>query len=150
MLGMDSADSPEPDSTLPSGLPAKVGNDEDLARFLTSSSHYNQVAVKPAAFMPSSDPLETSVSRHGKEPLDDLISLGSPAAGNRNLYGAAVVKTFAALETGLTVESAEPPDRHAAIRSWPVNDQDKALEKASRKEKALVLASASEKILFSR
>ena len=34
-------------ATLPSGLPDHVADGEDLARFLTSSSHFNAVMVKP-------------------------------------------------------------------------------------------------------
>jgi hypothetical protein len=56
---------------LASGLPEIVADDEDLARFLTSSNHFNVRMVKPAAFLPSSDD-ETSVFRHGAEPRADL------------------------------------------------------------------------------
>jgi len=61
--------------TLPSGLPEHVGCDEDVARFLTSSGHYNASAVKPAAFMPNPRNGETSVFRHGAEPMDDLKAI---------------------------------------------------------------------------
>ena len=37
---------------LPSGLPNIVGDDEEITRFLTQSSHYNSAMPKPAAFMP--------------------------------------------------------------------------------------------------
>ena len=39
--------------SLPSGLPEHVSDDEDLARFLTSSNHFNSTAVRLAAFMPN-------------------------------------------------------------------------------------------------
>jgi len=32
--------------TLPSGLPEHVGDEEDIARFLTSSGHFSATAVK--------------------------------------------------------------------------------------------------------
>jgi hypothetical protein len=40
-------------TTLPSGLEEIIADDEDLARYLTSSSQFNAVMVKPAAFLPN-------------------------------------------------------------------------------------------------
>jgi hypothetical protein len=40
-------------ATLPSGLEEIITDDEDLARYLTSSSQFNAVMVKPAAFLPN-------------------------------------------------------------------------------------------------
>jgi len=57
---------------LASGLPDIVADDEDLARFLTSSSQFNIRMAKPAAFLPSASDRETSVFRHGAEPLREL------------------------------------------------------------------------------
>ena len=43
------------------GLPEIVADEEDLARFLTSSSQFNTQVVKHAAFLPSQNDGVTSV-----------------------------------------------------------------------------------------
>ena len=79
---------------LASGLPEIVAGDEDLARFLTSSSQFNAQMAKPAAFLPSAGDRETSVFRHGSEPRDALWAIGDEhAARSRTLHGAAIVKS---------------------------------------------------------
>lgn len=135
---------------LPSGLPEAIGAEEDLARFLFSDRHYNTTMVKPAAFLPNPDPKqrESSISRHGKMPLEGLWALGFQAAVGRTLHGAAMFKPAAVHDAGLIVEASEPPDRHAAIRGWPWNDTDPELQRAQQKEKAVVLASQSERLLY--
>ena len=133
---------------LPSGLPDELDPGEDLARFLTQSGHFNAQFVKPNAFIPTGKPPETSVSRHGEEPREGLWDLGKIAAGQRKLYGAAIFKVRDAIDIGLSPEADEPPDRHAALRGWPTNEEDPRLTKAQQKERAIVLASASTKILM--
>ncbi len=128
---------------LASGLPDYVGDDEDLARFLTQSNLFNNIMVKPAAFLPSPHGRETSVSRHGVFPLPELWSIGLGAAGARRLYGAAILKARAVRSAGLEVVADEPPPRHAAIRGWPWTDTDPELQKAQQKERAALLASAA-------
>lgn len=128
---------------LPSGLPDTVGSGEDLARFLTQSGHFTARQVRPGAFLPSRKSRDTSVSRHRREPLDALISLGYAAAGARALYGAAMFKGRDVHVARLQVVADEPPARHAAIRSWPWFDDDAEGQKAQQKERALVLASAA-------
>jgi len=122
---------------LPSGLPDLVGDQEDLARFLTQSSHFNAAMPKPAAFLPSPKSQETSVSRHGSEPADQLWQIGRAAAGDRPLYGAAIFKAFNARAAQLDVSSKEPPARHAVVRGWPWIDADPDLAKAQQKERAV-------------
>jgi hypothetical protein len=135
-------------TSLPSGLRDTLGPDEDLARFLIQSNHFKARQVQPSAFLPHKASRNTSVSRHGREPLEALKSLGRIAAGDRPLYGAAIVKTSSVHASGLDVVSDEPPERHAVIRDWPwVNDPED--QKAQQKERALALASAAgEPILF--
>ena len=128
---------------LTSGLPEVVADDEDLARFLTQSSQYNSVMVKPAAFLPNPKDRETSVSRHGREPLSKLWEMGQVAAGSRTLYGAAILKAHHAKSAQLEIISDEPPPRHAVIRGWPWNEDDPDLQRAQQKERAAVLASAA-------
>ena len=130
-------------STLPSGLPDVIADDEDIARFLTQSSQFNTKMAKPAAFLPNPKDRETSVSRHGREPSERLWNLGLAAAGNRNLYGAAIFKAHVVRDAGLELTAVEPPDFHAAIRRWPWFDHDPAEQKAQQKERAILLASAA-------
>lgn len=128
---------------LPSGLPDEIDDCEELARFLTQSSHFNSTVVKPAAFLPSPRDRETSVSRHGREPEIDLWELGRIATEGRKLYGAGIFPAHAVRAAHLSVVADEPPLRHAVIRDWPWAEDNPELEKAKQKEIALKLASAS-------
>ncbi len=133
--------------TLPSGLPDTIDGQEDLARFLTQSSHFVRDVAKASAFLPSAIDRATSVSRHGETPLESLWVLGLAAAGERKLYGAAVLKAICVREAELDVASDEPPPRHAVITGWPWTPEDPELQKARQKEKALLLASKSKLVL---
>ena len=127
---------------LASGLPDLVEDDEDLARFLTSSSQFNARMAKPAAFLPSMNARETSVFRHGSEPRAALWAIGDEhAAGNRSVHAAAIVKACDVKAAMLDVVADEPPPRHAAIRGWPWLDDDVELQKAQQKERATLVAS---------
>jgi hypothetical protein len=127
---------------LASGLPDIVADDEDLARFLTSSGSFSARGVKPAVFLPSVHDRETSVFRHGSEPRETLWAIGSEqAAAGRTLHGAAIVKTCDVRAALLKVTADEPPPRHAVIRGWPYIDNDPELQKAQQKELALSIAS---------
>src|SRR6478735_5917094 len=121
---------------LPSGLPDQVDDDENLARFLVQGSQFSAIAVKPSAFLPNPKDRETSVSRHAREPLDQLWALGVAAAAGRTLYGAAFVKAADARAVELVVAADEPPARHAVIRGWPWLTADPDLQKAQQKERA--------------
>jgi len=128
---------------LPSGLPEDIDDQEELARFLTHRSHFNQIMVKPAALMPNPIDGETSVTRHGRQPVEQLWRIGSLAAGDRTLYGAAIFKAHVVRLAGLDIASDEPPPRHAAIRGWPWQDNDPLERKAERKALAAEIASAA-------
>lgn len=128
---------------LPSGLPEAVDSQEDIARFLTQSSHFSSTGVKPSAFLPSPHDRETSVSRHGQQPSERLWELGRAAAGGRTLHAAAILKASSVAEAGLLLTADEPPDRHAVIGGWPWVDDDVELQKARQKERALMLARKS-------
>ncbi len=134
-------------NTLPSGLPEQVADSEDLARFLTQSSHFKGLDAKPAVFLPSPKSRETSVARHGRESTGPLWQLGAQAAGDRTLYGAAIFKAEAARALSLTVVADEPPDRHAVLRGWPWLDDDPELQKAKQKDIANQLAEKADIIL---
>jgi hypothetical protein len=128
---------------LQSGLAEVVADEEDLARFLTQSSHFTAEIVKHSALLPSPKSKETSVSRHGRTPLDSLWALGREAAGSRHLYGAAIFKAAAVRAATLGVEPREPPPRHAVILAWPWTESDPDLQRAKRKELAILIASAA-------
>jgi len=136
--------------TLPSGLAEQVANDEDIARFLTSSSHYNRAAVKPAAFMPNLHNGETSVFRHGVEPLEELKAIARQEIGeSRKIHGAAIVKAAIIREEGLEVRAKEPPPRHADIINWPWLESDRSFGKAQQKEIAAAIAQkVTQRVLF--
>jgi hypothetical protein len=130
---------------LPSGLPVVVDDDEDLARFLTSSSQFNMIMVKPSAFLPNPRDGATSVFRHGGKPLDELWQIGIEVmAGDRTLHGAAVVKARHVRDVRLEVRPEEPPPRHANIVGWASTGSDPELAKARRKEQAALLAQQAE------
>lgn len=134
-------------STLPSGLPEFIAEEEDLTRFLVQRNQFTSKMVKPAAFLPSPKHRETSVSRHGSEPRESLWSLGRAVAVDRNLYGAAVFKAQTVRLAKLDVLADEPPPLHAAIRGWPWYENDPDLQKAQQKEKALEIAGQSKLLL---
>lgn len=130
-------------ASLPSGLPDDVGAHEPIARFLTQSSHFRGHRVDPSTFLPARTSRETSVSRHGSEPLAALRDLGLAAAGVRKLYGAAMFQASDVRQARLEIVAAEPPHRHAVIRGWPWVESDPEEQKARQKERALELASAA-------
>ena len=95
---------------LPSGLPEQVADAEDVARFLTSSGHFNASAVRPSAFMPNPRNGETSVFRHGAKPRADLIAIGErEVGGTRPVHGAALIKAGLIRKISLELRAGEPP-----------------------------------------
>jgi hypothetical protein len=133
----------------PSGLPDSVHPEESLSRFLFQSSLFKERLgiVLPAAFLPNKKDHETSVSRHGHDPLNRLLELGRQASGGRPLRGVGVVKAEVVFNAKLEVNPAEPPPRHAVIVGWPWAEDDQVLEKAKQKEIANILASNAELIV---
>ena len=128
---------------LSSGLPDRIEDAEELARFLYQSSHFTTALVKPSALLPNPKDRETSVFRHGREPREGLWELGSVATGTRKLYGAAIFSACDVRSAQLEVSADEPPPRHAVIKHWPWIDNDPELQKAKQKELAALIASAS-------
>lgn len=127
--------------TLPSGLADFVADDEDLARFLTSSSQFNSKTLKSSALLPSPKDHETSVFRHGAEPREVLWEIGHEhAVGVRNLHAVALFKARHVRAALLDVAASEPPPRHASIQGWPRRTDDPDLQKAQHKELALLIA----------
>lgn len=125
-------------ATLPSGLSEHVEDDEDLARYLTSSSQFNAVMVKPAALLPKDG--KPSVFRPGSEPREVLWQIARDhALGDRTLHGAAIFKARHVRAVSLDVLSSEPPPRHANLVGWASSASDPDLAKAERKEQALLI-----------
>lgn len=129
-------------STLPSGLFELIGDAETLARFLTSSSHFNSHGVKPGAFLPNPHNGETSVFRHDEQPEERLLKIGQTIVemSGRSIHGTAFVKAEDVRSITLEIEAFEPPERHANINNWPKDPADRVLQKARQKELALLLA----------
>lgn len=127
---------------LPSGLPDLVEGKEPLARFLTQSSHFSSNGVKKDAFLPNPKDGELSVFRVAELKPDEIEKLGRTRLPK--LYGVAQLAAGDVQETGLRVEAAEPPDRHANIVGWSWNAHDREFGKAARMEKAIILAQRSE------
>lgn len=135
--------------TLPSGLPDTVSDEEDLARFLTSSGHYNAQIVKPSAFLPSPKHQNTSVFRHGKEPLQDLKDLGEKyIQTERRIHGVGVLRARDVRSAKLDVVSKEPPPKHANIEGWPWFENDPELQRAQQKERASLMSQKAELLIF--
>ena len=130
--------------SLPSGLSEHVADEEDLARFLTSSSQFNALMAKPSAFLPSPKDDATSVFRHASEPREALWQIGSDHVVHRTLHGAAIVKARRVRAALLEVVVQEPPPRQANIVGWPSLAPDPEVAKAERKERALLIAQYAE------
>ena len=129
-------------SRLPSGLSETVHDEEDLARFITSSRQFSTNGVKAAALLPNRNG-ETSVFRHGKHQLSGLWDLAAQNIQDRNIHGAAVFKAKSVRKAELEVIAKGPPPRHADIVNWPTG----ALGKAKQKQIALLIARDAELIL---
>ena len=126
---------------LSSGLAEIVEDEEDLARFLTSSSQFNAAGIKPSAFLPNPKNRETSVFRHGSHPRESLWRTAEEhLAGTRTLHGAAIFKATHVRSAALDVVAQEPPPRHANIVGWPWSQTDPEMGKAEQKERAALIA----------
>lgn len=126
--------------TLPSGLPEYVGDEEKLARFLTQSNYFNQIAVKGVAFLPNSKNGETSVFRQTGDDNSRLLEIGKEhIAGGRNLHGIATIVANQIRAALLDIVAKEPPARHANIIDWPC-DPDPEMQKAKRRDLANQIA----------
>lgn len=135
-------------TTLPSGLPVAVGDEETLSRCVLVSRYFsepepNKWRVKYPAFIP--DPHdELSVSRVEGLPDSELETYGRPVADSqgKTLYGVALVKTSIVRSGGLEVQADEGPPRHANIVNWAKSSDPKE-QKAARQAVALELAENS-------
>lgn len=130
---------------LPSGLVDIVEDEEDLARFLTSSRQFNAVMVKPSAFLPNPKDGKKSVFRQGSLPRESLWQIWNEyVTGAGTLHGAAIVKTKHVRSALLDVVAEEPPPRHANIVGWPWSQSDPDMGKAEQIERATLIAQHAE------
>ncbi len=91
--------------------------------------------------MPNPRNRETSVFRHGAEPLDELKVTAQAAVGDdRRIHGASIVKSIVVREAMLEVRAIEPPPRHANIVGWPWSQDDPDFCKAQQKQIAALIA----------
>lgn len=133
-------------SVLPSGLPQQVDASEDLSRFLTSSNDFveSKGIVKPRVFLPNPNNLETSVFRHGADPVGDLWKIAAAEIPpERKVHGAGIVKAEVVRKADLEVVADENPpngQRHANIVGWPVLTDDPEEQKNIWKDRANVIA----------
>jgi hypothetical protein len=137
---------------LDSGLPERVSDDEELARFLTSSRVYSVSSgvVKPSALLPNPKNNRKSVFRHGAEPRDALWQIGLNHLGpDQRIHGAAIFQALAARSAGLDVIAQEPPPRHADLAGWPIHP-DPEEQKARHKELAALIAQRATLVLRDR
>ena len=106
-----------------------------------SSRLFNALVDKPSAFLPNPSEGETSVFRHGSNPIESLWQIGiAHAAGERTLHGAAIFKAKHVRSAQLEVTALEPPPRHANIVGWPWSSIDPEMGKAEQKERAALIA----------
>ena len=130
---------------LSSGLAEIVGDEESLARFLTSSSQFNASGAKPSAFLPNPKDRAKSVFRHESHPRESLWRIAEehmPAVPT--LHGAAIVMAKHVRAARLDVVAQEPPPRHANIVGWPWSQTDPEMMKAEHIERALLIVQWAE------
>lgn len=99
------------------------GQNEILSRFIFSDSHFRRGRgeVKPDAFLPSPEFLETSIYRAAGLDRSEIQVAGgiAGASSGRSLKAWADVLAGVVLEVGLSVRPDNQPERHAAIIGWP-------------------------------
>lgn len=108
-------------------LPSPAGDpkpEETTARYLFQSSHFSvqNARVKPQAFHPSPRDHKTSVFRVSGLTEGSIWALADAHAAGTRTGGAlarAEVSVAQVQATGLRVEAADPPPRHANIIGWP-------------------------------
>lgn len=138
---------------LPSGSPEHVDDSEDLSRFLTSSNDFveSKGIVKPRVFLPNPKNHETSVFRHGADPVENLWQIAATEIPpERTVHGAGIVKAGVVRKADLEVIADEnPPNgpRHANIVGWPVLPDDPEEQKNIWKDRANVIAREASLIL---
>jgi hypothetical protein len=142
-------------ATLPSGLPERVADDENLSRFLTQSNLYTAVKetpgtwmAKPAAFMPNPKHRNTSVFRMGIDLEHAKKTWNENATGERTLKAIAFCTALDVRNAQLDVVASEPPSGHANIEGWSWLESDPELQRARQKELAAQIASETSVLII--
>jgi len=133
---------------LPSGLPDHVDDQENVSRFLTSSSQFNSTMVKPSAFLPNPIHRNASVFRIDNEPERLRKVWQETTSGERQLKGLAIVRVAEVRRVQLEILADEPPPAHANIEGWPWIESDPELQKARQKDLATQVASCAQLVLL--
>jgi hypothetical protein len=101
---------------------------EELTRFLFSKGHLSPKnnRVKPGGFLPSPDPLETSVFRMIGLGRSEIQRLGEEVGRQREqpLRAWGNVLAGVVFDIGLQVRPDNRPERHAAIVGWPAEKHE--------------------------
>jgi hypothetical protein len=108
--------------------PQVIDPAEPIARFACEGSYYRtNGTAKPKAFQPDRDS-EVSVFRIAELGEEELWELADSSFTNRGKLAEASIEfaAYSVVDAGLRLERAEPPERHAAIRAWP-EDQNRLL-----------------------
>lgn len=126
---------------LSSGLPEQVGDDERIARVLTSSGHYSteKRRAKPSALLPDANGKKSVLRVSGLDEAAIQQLAIAHVTGRR--HGATTFIASDARQEGLEIDPSEPPPRHADLVRWPDGRGDTELKKARQKEVALSIIS---------
>ncbi len=115
---------------------------EVLSRFMFSRSHFRrrQGRVKPDAFLPLRDTLETSVFRTVGLDRGEIRRIGDMVGrpSERTLKGWGNVIAGVVFDVGLGVRPDNVPERHAAIIGWP-EQKDEQISLAQQLAEAATL-----------
>ncbi len=130
--------------SLPSGLPSEIGDEESIARFIRQSNYVVKTTgrIKHNAFLPAPDN-DTSTFRVDSLQTHEIRSIAVEHIGERSKNGAAIFPASVVGDARLAIKSKEPPNRHANICNWSMNN-DAELQTSERKTAAMVLAEESE------
>jgi hypothetical protein len=110
-----------------------VADDELLARFVLSSSHFRSKdqTIKPDAFMPHKVRLDLSLTRHLGLTALEIWEIGAGIANSRQpsctLYGRGDIIARSFTDVALRIEPTPAPKNHVNIIGWPA---DKAAQKS--------------------
>lgn len=116
--------------------------EENLARFIFSNTQFSldPRRVKPGAFLPTRDPLETSVFRTVGLDAGEVQRRGGMVGGlsDRNLKAWGDVLAGVVFHVGLGIRPDNDPERHAAIIGWPAQ-KDEQLSMAQQLAAAAIV-----------
>lgn len=104
----------------------KVSPGETLARFIRYGSHFSDVTnrVRPDAFLPHKRSIDISVFRISELTEDEVWKIGQEYVHTeeRPVKARADLSAAVVYENSLEVVPDEPPQRHANIGSFPVDN----------------------------